>query len=186
MTLTETLGRLAYEGVSDINFCRYPVENARRAADRHRAFHDRIEQLAKRQLALPPPMCTPVREKVVLPPYDPGKAKFEAAHTLLKSIVGLRAIDVQRVIADHFKITVDDIICPKRLVRFVWPRQVCMYLVKQAMPHKSLPSIGRDFGYRDHTTVLHAFRKVAARVSADPSFAAEIGSLWAKIGGCEG
>jgi chromosomal replication initiator protein len=56
------------------------------------------------------------------------------------------------------------------------PRQVAMYLSKQLTP-KSLPDIGRRFGGRDHTTVLHAVRKIEALVSRDTALSEEVESL---------
>jgi chromosomal replication initiator protein len=69
--------------------------------------------------------------------------------------------NIQKTVADFFKIKVADMYSKKRPASIAHPRQVAMYLAKE-MTKKSLPEIGELFGGRDHTTVLHAVRKVAA------------------------
>jgi chromosomal replication initiator protein len=58
----------------------------------------------------------------------------------------------------------------------VWPRQIGMYLSKQ-LTTRSLPEIGRRFGDRDHTTVLHAIRKIEGEISGDNRLKEEIDEL---------
>jgi chromosomal replication initiator protein len=67
--------------------------------------------------------------------------------------------DIQRRVAEYYRIRLADIHSPKRTKTVTVPRQVAMYLAKQ-LTSKSLPEIGRQFGGRDHTTVLHAVRKI--------------------------
>ncbi|VAW01057.1 Chromosomal replication initiator protein DnaA [hydrothermal vent metagenome] len=67
--------------------------------------------------------------------------------------------EIQRQVSDHYNIRLSDMIGPKRLRIYVRPRQVAMYLCKQ-MTSRSLPEIGRRFGRRDHTTVMHGVRKI--------------------------
>lgn len=67
--------------------------------------------------------------------------------------------EIQRKVAEHFNIRLSDMIGPKRVRSFARPRQVAMYLCKQ-MTTRSLPEIGRRFGGRDHTTVMHGVRKI--------------------------
>ena len=62
--------------------------------------------------------------------------------------------EIQRKVAEHYNIRLSDMIGPKRVRNFARPRQVAMYLCKQ-MTSRSLPEIGRRFGGRDHTTVMH-------------------------------
>jgi chromosomal replication initiator protein len=69
--------------------------------------------------------------------------------------------NIQKTVADFYKIKVADMYSKKRPASIAHPRQVAMYLAKE-MTKKSLPEIGELFGGRDHTTVLHAVRKVAA------------------------
>ncbi len=67
--------------------------------------------------------------------------------------------EIQRQVSDHFNIRLSDLIGPKRVRIFARPRQVAMYLAKQ-MTSRSLPEIGRRFGGRDHTTVMHGVRRI--------------------------
>ncbi len=67
--------------------------------------------------------------------------------------------EIQRQVSDHFNIRLSDLIGPRRVRIFARPRQVAMYLAKQ-MTSRSLPEIGRRFGGRDHTTVMHGVRRI--------------------------
>ncbi len=69
--------------------------------------------------------------------------------------------NIQKTVADFFKIKVADMYSKKRPASIAHPRQVAMYLAKE-LTKKSLPEIGELFGGRDHTTVLHAVRKVGS------------------------
>ncbi len=69
--------------------------------------------------------------------------------------------NIQKTVADFYKIKVADMYSKKRPASIARPRQIAMYLAKD-MTQKSLPEIGELFGGRDHTTVLHAVRKIAA------------------------
>ena len=67
--------------------------------------------------------------------------------------------EIQRKVSDHFNIRLSDMIGPKRVRNYARPRQVAMYLCKQ-MTSRSLPEIGRRFGGRDHTTVMHGVKRI--------------------------
>ena len=67
--------------------------------------------------------------------------------------------DIQRVVAEHYRVTVSDMLSKRRSRTVVWPRHVAIYLTKE-LTNYSLPEIGKSFGGRDHTTVLHAYRKI--------------------------
>jgi chromosomal replication initiator protein len=69
--------------------------------------------------------------------------------------------NIQKTVADFYKIKVADMYSKKRPISIARPRQIAMYLAKE-LTQKSLPEIGEIFGGRDHTTVLHAVRKVSA------------------------
>ena len=69
--------------------------------------------------------------------------------------------NIQKTVADYYKIKVSDMYSKKRPASIARPRQIAMYLAKE-LTQKSLPEIGELFGGRDHTTVLHAVRKIAA------------------------
>ena len=73
---------------------------------------------------------------------------------------------IQRTVADFYKIKLSDMLSPKRPKIIAEPRQIAMYLTKE-LTQKSLPEIGANFGGRDHTTVLHACRKIAENKTKD-------------------
>ena len=88
----------------------------------------------------------------------------------------VRIEDIQRVVARQYNVSRSDLLCSRRTANIVRPRQLAMYLAK-ILTLRSLPEIGRHFGGRDHTTVLHAVRKIEARRSNDTAFAEEIEGL---------
>ncbi len=75
--------------------------------------------------------------------------------------------------ARHYNVSKQDLLSNRRTRTIVKPRQVAMYLAKMMTP-RSLPEIGRRFGGRDHTTVLHAVRKIEDLVGADTKLAQEL------------
>lgn len=85
----------------------------------------------------------------------------------------VRIEDIQRVVAKHYNVSKTELLSNRRTRTIVKPRQVAMYLSK-AMTPRSLPEIGRRFGGRDHTTVLHAVRKIEDLSSNDNTLAQEI------------
>jgi len=84
--------------------------------------------------------------------------------------------DIQRVVARQYSVSRSDLLSSRRTANVVRPRQVAMYLAK-TLTLRSLPEIGRRFGGRDHTTVLHAVRKIEALVAKDTSLSEEVESL---------
>ena len=79
-------------------------------------------------------------------------------------------------IADFYKLDPRDFQSQQRSRRVARPRQVAMFLARE-ITARSLPEIGRRFGGRDHTTVLHACRRIAALCNEDPTFKQEIDFL---------
>ena len=75
--------------------------------------------------------------------------------------------NIQKTVADYYKIKVADMHSKKRPANIARPRQIAMYLAKE-LTQNSLPEIGEMFGGRDHTTVLHAVRKITAERANDP------------------
>ena len=67
--------------------------------------------------------------------------------------------EIQKRVAEHYSIRIADMHSARRARAVARPRQVAMYLAKQLTP-RSLPEIGRKFGGRDHTTVMHAIRRI--------------------------
>src|SRR5262249_50806368 len=91
-------------------------------------------------------------------PQEPRRGKIE---------------DIQRIVARQYNGSRADLLSSRRTANVVRPRQVAMYLAK-TLTLRSLPEIGRRFGGRDHTTVLHAVRKIESLVSTDNALAEEI------------
>ncbi|GAB5507324.1 MAG: chromosomal replication initiator protein DnaA [Rhizobiaceae bacterium] len=85
----------------------------------------------------------------------------------------VRIEDIQRVVARHYNVSKTELLSNRRTRTIVKPRQVAMYLSKVMTP-RSLPEIGRRFGGRDHTTVLHAVRKIEGLSGNDNTLAQEI------------
>jgi chromosomal replication initiator protein len=81
--------------------------------------------------------------------------------------------EIQRKVAEHYRIKLSDMGSPRRARSVARPRQVAMYLAKQ-LTTRSLPEIGRRFGGRDHTTVMHAVSRVAELMKQDASFAEDV------------
>jgi chromosomal replication initiator protein len=88
----------------------------------------------------------------------------------------VRIEDIQRLVARQYNVSRSDLLCSRRTANVVRPRQVAMYLAK-ILTLRSLPEIGRRFGGRDHTTVLHAVRKMDALIATDTALAEEIDVL---------
>ncbi|RDJ26758.1 chromosomal replication initiator protein DnaA [Bosea caraganae] len=74
--------------------------------------------------------------------------------------------DIQKLVATRYNVSRADILSERRTAAVVKPRQIAMYLSKALTP-RSLPEIGRRFGGRDHTTVLHAVRKIEKQIAED-------------------
>ncbi len=101
----------------------------------------------------------------------------EALKDLLAVLNRQVSIDnIQKTVADYFKIKVSDMYSKKRFRSVARPRQVAMALAKE-LTQQSLPEIGEAFGGRDHTTVLHACRKTAELRESDPEFARDYAQL---------
>ncbi|MGB3272203.1 MAG: chromosomal replication initiator protein DnaA [Xanthobacteraceae bacterium] len=94
-------------------------------------------------------------------PQDPKRVKIE---------------DIQRVVARQYSVSRADLLSSRRTANVVRPRQVAMYLAK-TLTLRSLPEIGRRFGGRDHTTVLHAVRKIEGLIGKDTALASEVETL---------
>jgi chromosomal replication initiator protein len=84
--------------------------------------------------------------------------------------------DIQKKTAEFYKLEVKDFLSAQRARRVARPRQVAMYLSRQ-LTSRSLPEIGRRFGKRDHTTVLHACRRIEELCAEDPLFRQEVDFL---------
>ena len=84
--------------------------------------------------------------------------------------------EIQKRVAEHFNVRVTDMHSARRARAVARPRQVAMYLAKQ-LTTRSLPEIGRKFGGRDHTTVMHAVKKVEELKTIDAGFDEDVEML---------
>ena len=92
---------------------------------------------------------------------DPGRIKID---------------DILKIVGRHYNVAKADLLSPRRARTVVVPRQVGMYLAKK-LTTRSLPEIGRRFGGRDHSTVLHAVRKIEEQIRSDEKLAKDVAML---------
>jgi hypothetical protein len=167
-------------------------EEAIRQHLRWKAARARLEAGPKPAPAPPAPPSS----AVVLPPPSPpaaapnateiAAADFLAAHAVADALLGRAPKSpppttlIQQVVAEDFGVTVGDILSARREHAVVEPRMVAAYLAKTMRPD-SLPAIGRRFGGRDHTTIIHALRTIGARRAAEPEFAARVEDLALRV-----
>ena len=116
-----------------------------------------------------------------------GRAlSVELAEDVLKDVfpqgeaaeVSIRRI--QELVSERFQLTMDELCSDKRSQNIVYPRQVAMYLSRE-LTDASLPKIGKEFGGRDHTTVIHATSKITRLISEDRSVYNLVQDLTARI-----
>ena len=81
--------------------------------------------------------------------------------------------EIQRKVSEHYNIRLSDMIGPRRVRNYARPRQIAMYLAKQ-MTSRSLPEIGRRFGGRDHTTVMHGVKRIEELKALDSQIADDL------------
>jgi hypothetical protein len=120
-----------------------------------------------------PPQVQPVVTE------DPQDTWLKFQYKMFTGPIDAAPVDIrkiQNVVADHYGVSRLDMISARRAADIVLPRQVAMYLAK-TLTLRSLPEIGRRFGGRDHTTVLHAVRKYERLIAKDASIAATIYAL---------
>lgn len=115
---------------------------------------------------------------VVIPPYKPPKRRLD--YLLGFEPVRLTIDVIKRATAAHFQIPLAEMTSARRGKQVARPRQVAMYLCKHNTS-RNLSEIGRRFGGRDHTTVLHAIRQIERLRAEDPDLDADIKSLEARL-----
>lgn len=103
--------------------------------------------------------------------FNQKDISIQLARDALKDLLSIQnrqisVENIQKTVADYYKIKVADMYSKKRPASIARPRQIAMFLAKE-LTQKSLPEIGELFGGRDHTTVLHAVRKIAAERQAN-------------------
>ena len=102
------------------------------------------------------------------------EATHEVLHDILKAHDRRVTIEeIQKKVAEHYSIRLTDMSSARRARAVARPRQVAMYLAKQ-LTSRSLPEIGRKFGNRDHTTVMHAVSRVSELMERDGAFAEDV------------
>lgn len=107
---------------------------------------------------------------------------LDLAETVIRDLVQnveprrIKIEDILRIISRHYGVSKGDLLSQRRHRSVVWPRQIGMYLAKQ-LTARSLPEIGRRFGGRDHTTVLHAIRKIEGEITKNPRLEDELEEL---------
>lgn len=111
----------------------------------------------------------------------------EAGNQLAEELSRIAPVDreppiarIQRIVAAHYGIPPMEMVSARRSLRVARPRQVAMYLAKRTTP-KSLPEIGRRFGNRDHTTVIHAIQKVESLIPVDRSIRDSVAELLSSL-----
>ncbi|MET0528433.1 MAG: chromosomal replication initiator protein DnaA [Microvirga sp.] len=104
---------------------------------------------------------------------------METAETAIRDLVRnrepkrVKIEDIQKLVASRYNVSRSDILSERRTAAVVRPRQIAMYLSK-VLTLRSLPEIGRRFGGRDHTTVLHAVRKIEKAIGEDHALSDEV------------
>ncbi|GJE44298.1 chromosomal replication initiator protein DnaA [Methylobacterium soli] len=104
---------------------------------------------------------------------------METAETAIRDLVKnrepkrIKIEDIQKLVASRYNVSRSDILSERRTAAVVKPRQIAMYLSK-VLTLRSLPEIGRRFGGRDHTTVLHAVRKIEKQIGEDAVLGDEV------------
>ncbi len=98
-----------------------------------------------------------------------------------RSASGRTIGEIQAAACAHFELTSEELLSSTRSQRVAWPRQLAMYLARE-LTGESLPAIGREFGGRDHTTVLHACRRASARLDSDLNASEAVEKLCRTLG----
>jgi Bacterial dnaA protein helix-turn-helix len=152
--------------------------------EQHAAHKARIARLG----ILPPSRWTrPVQTAEVVPPAaiaEPEESPPEQERDWLIMATPQRDFakfpllitEIQRLVAKRYKVKRADILSARRTADVTLPRQIAMYLAR-TMTLRATTEIGRRFGNRDHTTVLHAVQKIERMRARDPEFDAQIRAL---------
>lgn len=105
----------------------------------------------------------------------------EMAKTILRDLLGskkkfITLEDVQEVVAGRFNVKISELKSKRRTKTLVHPRQIAMFLARE-LTDSSFPEIGREFGGKDHTTIIHACRQIEKALDEDTTLQATIESL---------
>lgn len=169
---------------------RQSTETELAAVNRRRAFQAKI---AARAAALAAPPAPIVARSNVVPfaveataaetdpplPEKPARKWWFELLGLARNCVTIRQVQIS--VAHEFGLSPSELASPRRLRRLVIARQVAMLLCKDMIPHVSYPAIGRKFGGRDHTTVLHACRIAPLKINASAELRAAVDRIRADL-----
>ena len=97
-------------------------------------------------------------------------------HTAFTSVANVNIENIIKVVAEHYNLSVNDLVGQKRSKNIMLPRQIAMYLARE-MTEYSTTEIGMEFGGRDHTTVIHSIDKIKTLIASDPSLENTLESL---------
>jgi len=137
------------------------------------------EVIAKRRQNLAPNLPSPIKIKPpkVYVKKSPKPAEIARQDDpILPALAFPRIIEIQKVCCKYFGIWQIDLLSSRRTGSLVYARHVAMYLAKTLTLH-SYPEIGRRFGGRDHTTILHAFRKIERSIPNNTILSGQIETL---------
>jgi chromosomal replication initiation ATPase DnaA len=164
--------RLAASGARERDRLRAIVEEARQAQERNE------KALAEKMAALRAKWAKDNEERIIALRAKYTRNQMPAATTYpsIRKII--------TALAQAYNVPPIDLISMRRTANVVLPRQIAMYLAK-VTTLRSLPDIGRQFGGKDHTTIIHAVRKIAARMAVDDAFRAKVEALRAAIEAAE-
>lgn len=151
---------------------------------RHRRFADAVTKYNNRNCEQADDLQVTDLQNIIHPDLLPPipQEEFAAASEIAFPTTIMNKIDaIQRAVLREFpNITIADLKSARKTAVCVRPRQIAMYLAKQ-MTGGSMPNIGRRFGGRDHTTVIHAVRKITLLVENDPAVAALVANIKASV-----
>jgi chromosomal replication initiation ATPase DnaA len=162
--------RLAAAGARETDRLRAIRDEARQA----RELSDRIER--ERLAALRAEWARADDERGRA--YRAEKAERDPELRSIATYPSIRKIIV--AVAQAYEVSPIDMMSARRTMDVVLPRQIAMYLCK-VLTLRSLPAIGRQFGGKDHTTILHAVRKIAAHMALDDAFRGRVEALRAAL-----
>jgi chromosomal replication initiator protein len=125
------------------------------------------------------PLSTELAEEVLAGLYPETRGSRRGG---IGSAAPITVERIQDIVCDTFGVSRDELLSSSRAARLAWPRQVAMYLARENTD-ATLPSIGRSFGGRNHTTVMHACRRTADRIAGDPEAYEAVRSLTTRLRG---
>ncbi len=114
-------------------------------------------------------------------PVTTDKAKILLQDLLVTKKTVITLTDIQEVVARRFQLKISDLKSKRRTKTLVHPRQIAMYLSRE-LTNSSFPEIGREFGGKDHTTIMHACRQIEKAIAKDQALVTTLDSLKGEIG----